>query len=511
MNYDKMVSFSQNREDVLLRRLFAEQKTGFYIDIGASDPVIDSVTCYFYMLGWRGINIEPSPQLFQKIQHARPLDTNVDCLVGERNGSGILYDFPLSGLSTTSLEMAEEIVKQGAAADYHGKLLAGYNQIEVEQRRLDGIISEYFPVTGEIEQIDFLKVDCEGAERAVLLSNNWRINRPKVVLVEAIHPNSTLFTAEEWENILLENGYRYIYFDGLNRWYFSDESGLDSRLIQQPLSVFDNFIDFKVVLAQQEAAQLQQQLKSVEHSNQLNLHQVELLKKELARKQQQKTILRDKLSDTEQQLDNRNALFEQVVLELQHCSRQQRQTADHCAALVVRMAGLTGEKNKLQQINEKLLDEVTGLRKELQEKQQYLFNLEPAFAQSNQNYLNLEQVNTALQQQLLQIKSGRLYRMCTPFRYAGGAAAALFHKAAAGLLNRFRQSRLLKKIAAKTLFKLPGIKHRLRRYAVKHGAAVEQAAAVAVIPVQSVKDSGLSPYGQEIYQILFRDDNEGKR
>ena len=38
---------------------------GFYVDVGAHDPVQDSVTKLFYDRGWRGVNVEP-----QLAQHA---------------------------------------------------------------------------------------------------------------------------------------------------------------------------------------------------------------------------------------------------------------------------------------------------------------------------------------------------------------------------------------------------------------------------------------------------------
>ena len=39
-----MISYAQNFEDVVLNRVFHDVKDGRYIDVGAYDPVIDSVT-----------------------------------------------------------------------------------------------------------------------------------------------------------------------------------------------------------------------------------------------------------------------------------------------------------------------------------------------------------------------------------------------------------------------------------------------------------------------------------
>jgi hypothetical protein len=54
-----MISYAHNFEDVLLDRCFRNVSNGFYIDVGAWDPVVDSVTHHFYEKGWHGINGEP--------------------------------------------------------------------------------------------------------------------------------------------------------------------------------------------------------------------------------------------------------------------------------------------------------------------------------------------------------------------------------------------------------------------------------------------------------------------
>jgi hypothetical protein len=43
-----MISYAQNHEDVLLERCFGTQQSGFYVDVGAWEPVLHSVTQHFY-------------------------------------------------------------------------------------------------------------------------------------------------------------------------------------------------------------------------------------------------------------------------------------------------------------------------------------------------------------------------------------------------------------------------------------------------------------------------------
>ena len=56
------ISYAQNFEDVMLWRALGRGRdgTGTWIDVGAGDPFLHSVTCAFHQRGWRGINLEPN-------------------------------------------------------------------------------------------------------------------------------------------------------------------------------------------------------------------------------------------------------------------------------------------------------------------------------------------------------------------------------------------------------------------------------------------------------------------
>ena len=62
------ISYAQNLEDVMLYRALKHVKRGFYIDVGAFNPLSDSITKAFYDHGWRGINIEPITEFFELFQ-----------------------------------------------------------------------------------------------------------------------------------------------------------------------------------------------------------------------------------------------------------------------------------------------------------------------------------------------------------------------------------------------------------------------------------------------------------
>src|SRR4051812_9289860 len=99
----ELISYAQNREDIILNAFFKDIKDGFYIDVGANDPVHESVTKLFYLKGWRGINIEPSENLHRRLLADRPRDINLKLGVSDHDGELKFREYLLGdGLSTFS-------------------------------------------------------------------------------------------------------------------------------------------------------------------------------------------------------------------------------------------------------------------------------------------------------------------------------------------------------------------------------------------------------------------------
>ena len=223
------LSYAQNHEDILLDRAFPRGHAGFYIDVGANDPVANSVTKHFYDLGWHGINIEPCTAPFEALKAARERDVNLNIGVSDTSGELTFYEFPpeLNAISTFSKEEAER----------HG--VKGQPSFErtVPTMTLADLCEQY--VTGAI---DFLSVDVEGHEAAVLSGNDWTKWRPRVVLVEATEPATTVPTHERWEPILLKAGYLFAAFDGLNRYYVRPEDADLAKILSVPVNVTDDYI-----------------------------------------------------------------------------------------------------------------------------------------------------------------------------------------------------------------------------------------------------------------------------
>lgn len=204
------LSYTQNMEDYHLWLAFGRRPSGTYIDVGGGHPVADNVSLWFYERGWRGIVVEPQQHLVDRYRHVRPRDTCVCALIGTQTGTADFHVFDrFHGLSTT-------IEAHARAASTFG---AEYRTVQVPVVSLAQLCEQHAG-----DDIDFLKVDVEGAEADVLRSGDWRRFRPKAVVIEAIAPGSNAPSWAEWEPFLLAQGYAFKLFDTLNRFYVAEEA-----------------------------------------------------------------------------------------------------------------------------------------------------------------------------------------------------------------------------------------------------------------------------------------------
>src|SRR5262245_39918281 len=222
------ISYAQNFEDLMLWRALKHVDPGFYIDVGANDPDFDSVTKAFYERGWCGINIEPVPQWFERLQKERPRDINLQIALGAEPGEITLYELPDTGLSTAEKKFAE---RHEAERGYQS------HELRVKMDTLSRVCERF-----HLAPIHFLKINVEGAEKAVLQGADFGKIRPWIILAESTLPLSQEESYSDWEPLLLNAGYEYAYFDGLNRYYVAGEHENLKGAFKTPPNVFDEFV-----------------------------------------------------------------------------------------------------------------------------------------------------------------------------------------------------------------------------------------------------------------------------
>ncbi|MCQ4314774.1 FkbM family methyltransferase [Stutzerimonas zhaodongensis] len=234
------ISYAQNFEDVMLWRALKYVENGFYIDVGANDPSIDSVTKAFYERGWHGINIEPLPSHHADLLAERPRDINLQCAAGAFSGEIEIWDCDIRGWATASVNVAAQHIANGQTGIYH----------KVPVYRLSEICDLY--VTGEIH---FLKIDVEGFERSVIEGADFFRFRPWILVIEATLPNSIEEIHYEWEIDVLSADYLLAYADGLNRFYVANEHTELLSSLRYPPNVFDKFMRFEQLTSEIKAQQ----------------------------------------------------------------------------------------------------------------------------------------------------------------------------------------------------------------------------------------------------------------
>jgi FkbM family methyltransferase len=193
--------FSQHGEDETIARLLGDCKDNFYIDVGAHSPTHESVTLYFYELGWSGINIEPQTNRYNELVEARDRDINLNIAIGSKAGFLSLY---LGDGLTTAME-------KFASSDWP--------QIQVPMLTLKEVCETFV----KNKPIGFLKVDCEGFEREVILGADWNTYRPKVLCIESTIPMSQIENHQEWEPLVIDANYTFVCKDAVNRFYLRNE------------------------------------------------------------------------------------------------------------------------------------------------------------------------------------------------------------------------------------------------------------------------------------------------
>lgn len=166
-------SYAQEGEDMILDRIFNSKPSGFYVDIGALHPARFSNTYKFYRRGWRGINIDALPGSMEAFNRMRPGDINLEIPVSDRVETLSFHVFNERALNTFSKELADE---RSRKPEYFVEKV-----IDIETQPLSAILHHHVPKN---QVIDFLTIDAEGFDYAILQSNDWTTYRPLVVLIE---------------------------------------------------------------------------------------------------------------------------------------------------------------------------------------------------------------------------------------------------------------------------------------------------------------------------------------
>ena len=302
------VSYSANHEDVILNRVFGSRGSGFYVDVGAAHPLFENDTKALYDRGWRGINIEPNAAFFRELAAQRPGDRNINAVISDTLGEIAYHEVVGTGLSTCDADEAGRAVAKGFEVVRY----------PVTAVTLCAVLEEAAP-TG----IDLLKVDVEGFELKVLSSNNWSRFRPKMILAEATYPESPQRRDDGVEAYLAGQGYRRVYFDGLNDFYVERDFEPPDEAFDRPLNVFDHYESYELHMLRHERENARTYIVSLEQ--------------ELAHTGRERENAQTYITSLKQELRRATLAAEASLLDIGHAREELRAMHERCRGLAAQL------------------------------------------------------------------------------------------------------------------------------------------------------------------------------
>lgn len=170
----RKTSYSQCGEDLLVAfvlELIHGSRPQRYLDVGANHPFHLSNTALLYAKGGVGILVEPDPYYANLLRNKRPRDKVLQNGVhfsGEERADFFVMDSPT--LSTFSRQEMERYISMGHQLS---------NTLPVELKNINAILE----VSGEL---DFMNLDIEGLDKAILEMVDWKKYRPTCICVETL-------------------------------------------------------------------------------------------------------------------------------------------------------------------------------------------------------------------------------------------------------------------------------------------------------------------------------------
>ncbi len=190
------LSYAQFGEDLVAASLFYSIHVTHptYLDIGAYRPIKSNNTYLFYRRGARGVLVEPNVALTEELRRERPEDKVLVAGIGiDDTPAADYYVMNIDELNTFDKGQAEHLERAGQ------KIL---HVVKMPLVNINRVIADHFGGAAP----DYLSIDIEGMDYAVLKTLDYARFRPKVICAETLI-TTTLKHNPDTVKLLNEKGY----------------------------------------------------------------------------------------------------------------------------------------------------------------------------------------------------------------------------------------------------------------------------------------------------------------
>ena len=163
--------FSAHEEEKIINKYLDKdpnKEIGIYIDIGASLPIENNNTYYYYLRNWIGLSIDPHPAYFKVQKEIRPRDI-------------------FESIAITNYDGEIDMVATAVDKSIHGKYLRELYSNDLKNAcykvkclTLNSLIKKY----PKFIEPDILSIDIETHEDKALSVTNFSLFKPKIMLIE---------------------------------------------------------------------------------------------------------------------------------------------------------------------------------------------------------------------------------------------------------------------------------------------------------------------------------------
>lgn len=174
--------FDPPLDRVLYERYFEKRrKPGVFVECGAFDGVT-SATCKFFeeTLGWRGVNVEPSPPIYAELVKNRPGSTNVNAALAAGAGRATFHGIvhPQYGEKCSNGSLRHHPIHKAYIDD------AGW---EVKPYEVETVSWCDFVARQGLTRVDLFVLDVEGCELDVVAGMKGARVLPRIFCAEHGH------------------------------------------------------------------------------------------------------------------------------------------------------------------------------------------------------------------------------------------------------------------------------------------------------------------------------------